>query len=251
MLTKIKESLSLVYFSALNPEKLPRHVAFIMDGNGRWASEKGENRLKGHLAGTGVVKKLVRCFLDLKIPVMTIYAFSSENWQRPPEEVNFLMNLFETFISKECRELKNNGVRLRFIGNLAELNQSLREKIKWAERETVNQDKLLLNVAINYGGRKEIIDAVARIIDDVENHKLGKKEINEKNFAGYLYTAALPDPDLVIRTSGEMRLSNYLLWQAAYSEFWVTKTFWPDFSEAEFLQALYDYQNRERRFGRV
>jgi undecaprenyl diphosphate synthase len=254
MFAGIKENLSYDYLainSGIDLKRLPQHIAFIMDGNGRWAVEKGKSRLKGHLAGAGLIKEFVRVFKDLKIPVMTIFAFSSENWQRPPEEVDFLMNLFESFINQECRELKNNGVRLRFIGKIDQLNSSLQQKIKWAETETANGKELILNVAINYGARKEIIDAVSEIIYDIENNKITKKDINEKNFANYLYTRSLPDPDLLIRTSGEMRISNYLLWQIAYSELWITKTLWPDFTVKELLQAIYDYQHRDRRFGKV
>jgi len=237
--------------SNIDLKNLPQHIAFIMDGNGRWAEAKGKNRFKGHLAGAEVVKDLVKAFLFLKIPVMTIYAFSTENWQRAPAEVGFLMSLFERFIDNECLELKKNGVKLRFIGNTDELNDSLNKKIKWAEKETENENKLILNIAVNYGSRREILDAVSGILNDIENKIISKKDITEKSFSNYLYTATLPDPDLVIRTSGEMRLSNYLLWQVAYSEIWITKTFWPDFTVPEFFQAIAEFQQRERRFGGV
>jgi undecaprenyl diphosphate synthase len=231
-------------------KKLPRHVAFIMDGNGRWAKRRGEKRTYGHRSGVKVVKELVKAFRYLNIPVMTIYAFSTENWNRSPEEVDFLMHLFEDSIIKQCNELKENNVRVRFIGRVDELRPNLIEKIRWIENETREKSGLILNVAANYGGRNEIIDAVTKIVGDVEQGRITKENISEKLFESYLYTADLPDPDLIIRTSGELRISNYLLWQIAYSEIWVTKTCWPEFTVPEFLQSIYDFQNRERKFGK-
>lgn len=231
-------------------EKLPKHIAFIMDGNGRWATGKGKKRTFGHKSGVKVVKELVKAFRYLNIPVMTVYAFSTENWKRAPEEVDFLMNLFEDSIIKQCQELKENGVRVRFIGKIDELRPKLRDKIKWIEEETKNQTGLTLNVAANYGGRSEIIDAITKLADDLQNGKIKKENIDERLFENYLYTSNLPDPDLVVRTSGEMRISNYLLWQIAYSEIWVTETCWPDFTVPELIQSIYDFQNRDRRFGK-
>lgn len=245
------QSVELANYMGVNLEKLPKHIAFIMDGNGRWAKGKGKKRTFGHRSGVKVVKELVKSFRYLNIPVMTIYAFSTENWQRSPEEVDFLMNLFENSIVKQCKELKENGVRVRFIGRIEELRPKLIEKIKWIENETKEQSGLILNVAANYGGRKEIIDAVKKIASEVESGKISKDKIDETVFESYLYTSGLPDPDLVIRTSGELRISNYLLWQIAYSEIWVTETCWPDFSIPELLTAIYDFQNRDRKFGKV
>ena len=186
----------------VNLKKLPKHIAFIMDGNGRWANSKGKKRTFGHRNGVKVVKDLVKAFRFLNIPVMTVYAFSTENWQRSPEEVDFLMYLFEDSIIKQCKELKENGVRVRFIGKIDELRPALREKIKWIEEETKEQNGLILNVAANYGGRKEIIDAVSKIAEDIEKGNISKSDINETLFEKYLYTSSLPDPDLLIRTSG-------------------------------------------------
>jgi undecaprenyl diphosphate synthase len=246
-----KDYQDLIKQLKIDLKKLPEHVALIMDGNGRWASGKSKSRYEGHLAGTKVVKELVKLFRHLEIPVMTLFAFSTENWQRPFIEVSFLMDLFEEFIEKECLNLKNNGIKLRFIGEISGLRPGLQRKIAWAENITKDQHKLTLNIAINYGGRTEIINAVKKIADDLQNNKLKKTEINEKIFNNYLYTANLPEPDLLIRTSGEMRISNYLLWQIAYSEIWVTDTLWPDFTGSEFLKAISDYQGRSRRFGKV
>jgi undecaprenyl diphosphate synthase len=244
------QSVEVARSLGIDTAKLPKHVAFIMDGNGRWAKRRGEKRTFGHRSGVKVVKELVKSFRYLNIPVMTIYAFSTENWNRSPEEVDFLMHLFEDSIIKQCKELKANNVRVRFIGRVDELRPNLLEKIRWIENETKEQTGLILNVAANYGGRNEIIDAVTKIVDDVEKGKIAKENINEKLFENYLYTANLPDPDLIIRTSGELRISNYLLWQIAYSEIWVTKTCWPEFTVPEFLQAIFDFQNRDRKFGK-
>lgn len=230
--------------------KLPKHIALIMDGNGRWAKKKGEKRTFGHKNGVKVVKELVKTFRYLGINVMTLYAFSSENWKRTPQEVDFLMNLFEDSILKECNDLKANGVRVKFIGRIHELRPKLREKVEWIEKETKDQDKLILNIAINYGGRNEIIDAVKAITNDAINGKVDINNLDEKTFEQYLYTANLPDPELLIRTSGEIRVSNYLLWQIAYTELWVTETCWPDFKVADLVQAIFDFQNRDRRFGK-
>ncbi|MBC7473055.1 MAG: isoprenyl transferase [Candidatus Sericytochromatia bacterium] len=244
------QSIELAKSLGVNLDKLPKHIAFIMDGNGRWANGKGRKRTFGHKSGVKVVKELVKAFRYLNIPVMTVYAFSTENWKRAPEEVEFLMNLFEDSIIKQCKELKENGVRVKFIGRINELRPNLREKIEWIEKETEEQIGLILNVATNYGGRTEIIDAVTKIAEDIKSDKIKKEDINEDLFQSYLYTPNLPDPDLIIRTSGELRISNYLLWQIAYSEIWVTQTCWPDFTIAEMIKAIYDFQNRDRKFGK-
>ena len=235
----------------ININKLPEHIAFIMDGNRRWANAQEKEIFSGHKAGIKVVKELVRSSLKLQIPVLTIFAFSTENWQRESFEVNFLMSLFEEFIKKECLDLKNNGIKLKFIGKTSELNHSLQNIISWAEKETSLNNSMTVNVAINYGGRKEIVEAAMKIIEDIENNKLSKKEINEQVFENYLYTKGLPEPELIIRTSGESRISNFLLWQMAYSEIWITKTLWPDFTVQEFFEAIFDFQKRQRRFGKL
>jgi undecaprenyl diphosphate synthase len=244
------QSADFAKYLGVDLNKLPKHIAFIMDGNGRWANSKGQKRTFGHKSGVKVVKELVKAFRFLNIPVMTVYAFSTENWKRAPEEVDFLMNLFEESIIKQCNELKENGVRVKFIGRTHELRPKLRERINWIENETKDQTGLILNVAANYGGRTEIVDAITNITNDIEIGKIHKSEINEDLISKYLYTSNQPDPDLIIRTSGEMRISNYLLWQIAYSEIWVTQTCWPDFTIPEMIQAIYDFQNRDRRFGK-
>ena len=244
------QSVDLAKYLGIDLKNLPKHIAFIMDGNGRWAKSKGHKRTFGHRSGVKIVKELVKSFRHLNIPVMTVYAFSTENWKRAPEEVDFLMNLFEESIINQCLELKQNGVRVKFIGRIHELRPKLREKILWIEEETKDQTGLTLNIAANYGGRTEIVDAVTKIADDIKTGKIDKEHINESLINQYLYTANQPDPDLIIRTSGEMRVSNYLLWQIAYSEIWVTQTCWPDFDIPELLQAIHDFQNRDRRFGK-
>lgn len=243
--------IKLANYMGVDLNNLPKHIAFIMDGNGRWATTKGKKRTFGHRSGVSIVKDLVKAFRYLNIPVMTVYAFSTENWKRSPQEVDFLMNLFEESIMKECKELKANGVRVRFIGKIHELRKNLKEKIEWIERETSSESKLTLNVAVNYGGRSEILEAVSKIAKDAQDGKINPENIDESLFSNYLYTANLPDPDLIVRTSGEMRISNYLLWQIAYSEIWVTETCWPDFNIPELLEAVLDFQNRDRRFGKA
>lgn len=233
----------------LIPEKLPRHVGIIMDGNGRWAEKRGLPRVAGHRAGVESLREMVRCFLKLNIPVLTVYAFSTENWKRPSDEVNTLMELLVFYLRTQKTELLENGVRLRFIGDVAGLPREARREVAEAEEQLASGNRLVLNVALNYGGRAEIVKACRRIAELVKEGRLSPEDINEELFARYLDTSSLPDPDLIIRPAGEMRISNFLLWQAAYSEFWVTDRLWPDFREADLLQALADYQRRERRFG--
>jgi len=241
----------LASFLGIDLEKLPAHIAFIMDGNGRWANKRGEKRTSGHRAGVKTLRNLVKAFRLLNIPVITVYAFSTENWKRTPEEVDFLMKLFEESIMKEARALKEKGVRVKFIGRISELRESLQEKIRWIEEETASEKDLIFNIAINYGGRSEILDAVKSISEEVKKGNISENDIDEKLFSEHLYTAGQPDPDLIIRTSGEYRISNYLLWQLAYSEIWVTETCWPDFAIPEFLEAIYQFQQRDRRFGQT
>ncbi len=229
------------------PEKIPYHLAIIMDGNGRWAKARGLPRLAGHRAGVENLRRILRACSEFGIKILTIYAFSTENWGRPEAEVRGLMNILETVIDRELKQLHANGVQLRHIGDLAGLSEPLQEKVRRAIELTRNNDKLILNVAFNYGGRQDIIQAIRRIVRD----GVPVEEIDEMLVDYYLYTAGQPDPDLVIRTAGEMRLSNFLLWQASYAEYYATPTYWPDFDREELLKALFYFARRERRFGLV
>jgi undecaprenyl diphosphate synthase len=235
----------------LDKEKLPRHVAIIMDGNGRWAKKRLLNRVNGHERGSETVREIVRACREFEIPVLTLYAFSTENWQRPKLEVQALMALLERFLSSEEKELMENGIRLNTIGDIERLPERVYSKIKEVMASTRNNEQLLLNLALSYGGRAEIIRMVQSISASVRDGVMTPDEITEQTVAAHLYTASIPDPDLLIRTSGEMRISNFLLWQIAYSEIYITNTLWPDFGREEFHEILIDYQRRERRFGTV
>lgn len=232
-------------------ERLPRHVAVIMDGNGRWAKRRGMPRIMGHRRGVDVLKDLLRCCRDWGIEALTAYAFSTENWGRPTEEVEFLMLLFERVLRRELKEMMEEDVRIRFVGNLAVLPNSLQSEISKAVEATSNNQGIQFTIATNYGGRQEIVNACKQIAQQIQTGQIAPDDIDESVFERYLYTNGICDPDLLIRTSGEMRISNFLLWQMAYAEIYVTETFWPDFDRAEFHQALTDYQQRERRFGKV
>ncbi len=234
----------------LNQERLPKHVAVIMDGNGRWAKRQGLPRIIGHRRGVDVLKDLLRCCKDWGIPALTVYAFSTENWGRPQEEVEFLMTLFERVLRRELQEMVKENVQIHFAGNLSALPLSLQAEIERSMSETEHNRSIKFTVATNYGGRQEILQACRAIATQVQQGVLQPEQINEALFESHLYTANLTDPDLLIRTSGEMRLSNFLLWQLAYSEIYITETLWPDFDRAEFHRALCDYQKRERRFGK-
>jgi undecaprenyl diphosphate synthase len=229
------------------PEKIPTHVAIIMDGNGRWARARGLPRLAGHRAGVENLRRVIEACVEFGIQYLTIYAFSTENWDRPRAEVRGLINILEDVIDRELAELHENGVQLRHIGDLEPLRPELQEKVRHAIDLTRDNRKLVLNVAWNYGGRAEIVHAIQRMLAD----GISGGEIDEDLVDRYLFTAESPDPDLVIRTSGELRVSNFLIWQSAYAEWYITPTFWPDFGREELLQALCDYSQRERRFGRV
>ncbi|MGH2619101.1 MAG: isoprenyl transferase [Anaerolineales bacterium] len=229
------------------PEAVPTHVAIIMDGNGRWARERGLPRLAGHRAGVENLRRVLRAAADFGIGYLTIYAFSTENWERPTGEVRGLINILEEVIDRELKELHDNGVQLRHIGRLEGLRPKLQEKVRQAIELTKHNTRLVLNVAWNYGGRDEIIQAIQRMLED----GLDPLSVDEAVVNRYLFTAGSPDPDLVIRTSGEMRVSNFLIWQSAYSEWWFTPTYWPDFGPEELRQALWAYAQRERRFGTV
>ncbi len=232
-------------------DKLPRHLAIIMDGNGRWAKKRGLPRSEGHRVGMKKVRKIGRICLDLGIKVLTIYAFSCQNWKRPKKEVDFLMRSFERYLDREADKLHKEGVQLRVIGRRDALPSRLRRKIEKATELTRYNKGLILNLAINYGGQEEIVDAVKRIANKVKKGEISLEEIDVGLFNQYLYTSDLPYPDLLIRTSGEYRISNFLLYQIAYTELWITPTLWPDFGKEELIQALEDYARRERRFGGV
>jgi len=229
--------------------RLPKHIAIIMDGNGRWAQMRGMPRTMGHRAGVEALKKIVRFCNDLGIKYLTVYAFSTENWKRPIEEVSSLMNLLLYYFKKEVDALHKNNVKIVISGNWEELPEKIADQIRKSMIKTQNNSGLILNIALNYGGRSEILFACKNICTDVLNGDLCIDKIDEKLFEQYLYTYGLPDPDLLIRPSGELRISNFLLWQIAYSELWFTQTYWPDFKEEDLICAIYDYQTRERRFG--
>ncbi|MFH1259526.1 MAG: isoprenyl transferase [Elusimicrobiota bacterium] len=216
--------------------KLPRHIAVIMDGNGRWAKQRHLPRVMGHHAGMKPVREIVEGCVDLGIEVLTLYAFSTENWSRPSTEVSALMRLLRDYLRKEIRELKEKGVRLQAIGRREGLPSLVQKELDLAEKETKENKKLILNLALNYGGRQEIVDAVNKILQSSHSHKIDEKKIED-----YLYTAGLPDPDLLIRTSGEYRISNFLLWQIAYTEIFVTPALWPDFGKKDFIEIISAY----------
>ena len=225
--------------------KPPRHVAIIMDGNGRWAAKRGLPRLAGHRAGVTAIREAIEIAPELGVEYLTLFTFSAENWKRPEDEVSGLMRLFEEILKKEIGELDEKGVRLKVIGRLDELPQSTRKTFEDGIEKTAGNDGLKLIIAVNYGGRGEIVDAVNKI---VSNGSLNKK-IEEKDISNNLYLYDVPDPDLVIRTSGESRVSNFLLWQIAYSEIWMTDVLWPDFRKIDFMDSVADFQKRKRRFG--
>jgi undecaprenyl diphosphate synthase len=230
---------------------VPRHVAIIMDGNGRWARDRGLDRSAGHQAGARSVREAVEAALHSGVEVLTLFAFSQENWQRPVAEIEALMTLLEEYIASEAEELRREGVTVRMLGDLDRLAPSSRAAVDRIEAATRGGDRLALNVCISYGSRAELVRAARRLAVQVQAGALDPAEIDEARFAAELYTAEWPDPDLLVRTSGEMRISNFLLWQVAYAELHVTPVLWPDFTREEFYAALLDYQRRDRRFGRV
>lgn len=236
--------------NSIAADRIPRHIAIIMDGNGRWAVEQGLPRVEGHRRGVESVRDVVTACKDLGVEVLTLYVFSTENWERPRREVNALMVLLERSLRRDSRELKQNNVRLRVIGRIQDLPKPVIEAILESMEMTAGNTGLILNLAINYGGRSEILDAARSFCDEVISGRVRPEQVDEGLFERYLYTKGLPDPDLVIRTGGDMRVSNFLLWQSAYSEFWVTGTQWPAFRRKNLLQAILDYQARQRRFGR-
>lgn len=235
----------------LDLKNLPQHVAFIMDGNGRWAKRRGMPRLVGHNAGTETLKKIVKESKRLGIKYITFYAFSTENWKRPSDEVNGLMNILVKFIQSEVDEIHENQIKINILGDLDRLPKYARDQVEYAIKLTEKNDSMFFNIALNYGARDELLSAVKQISEDVKSSKIDSANIDEALFSQYLYTNGMPDPDLLIRTSGEKRLSNFLLWQLAYSEFEFVTVFWPDFNEQVYQKALYDYQKRNRRFGAI
>lgn len=237
--------------SNIDPEKLPRHIAIIMDGNGRWAKSRALGRVLGHRKGVESVREIVKSCARIGIEVLTLYAFSMENWFRPKEEVSALMKLLSEFLDREIEEMMNQGIRLQAIGRIDALDREVLGKLKETMDKTADNKGLVLNLALSYGGREEIAMAARKILADGLAGKIQTDDVNEQLFQSYLYTSGLPDPDLLIRTGGEHRISNFLLFQSAYTEFYFSTTLWPDFREEQLLEAIAHYQRRERRFGRI
>lgn len=237
--------------SDIDNQRIPKHVAIVMDGNGRWANGRGKPRLFGHKAGADSVRDIVETACDLGVEVLTLYAFSSENWNRPETEVSGLMSILQTFLTSELKRMLKNGVRLSCIGNIDRLPANVRKALKNSIAKTADNKRLVLNLALSYGSRDEITRAVQNIADKCVEGSLKPEDISNQTISEGLYTAGLPDPDLLIRTGGEARLSNFLLWQASYSEIYFTDVMWPDFRKEQFKKAILDYQNRERRFGKT
>jgi len=243
MVTIVREDVPLQVESPLG--QVPRHVAIIMDGNGRWAKARGLPRTEGHRAGTENLRRILKACVEFGVEILTIYAFSTENWNRPRAEVRMLMRILESVIDRELKELHESGVQIRHIGEIERIDPRLQRKIRQACDYTRNNTRLILNVAFNYGGRDEIVQAVRRIVAD----KIPPEQIDEDLISSYMYTRDLPDPDLIIRTSGEMRTSNFLTWQGTYSEYYFTPKYWPEFDKEELRKALVEYSRRTRRFG--
>lgn len=236
------------YLELLDQNKLPKHIGIIMDGNGRWAKSKNKMRSFGHEEGSRRVQEIVETAFKLNIPVLSLYAFSTENWKRPEQEINNLMKLLSYFMKRNLKTLKENNIKLNIMGDISAFPEKLQSEIRSALSETRDNDKMILNIGLNYGGQDEILRAVNLIIDDIKNDSI-KEPITKEIFESYLYTKGQPPLDLLIRPSGELRVSNFMLYQLAYSEFWFSDVLWPDFTEEVFYKSLYDYQNRHRRFG--
>ncbi len=244
-----KENINL--FNEIDKERIPEHVAIIMDGNGRWAINKGLPRSYGHNKGVSVLKEIIKVSKNLDCKILTVYAFSTENWTRPSKEVDFLINLFEKVLKKEISELNQESIKIKFIGDLTPFPKSLKSVINSSEALTNNNKLFTLNICVNYGGRQEIVKAAREIAIKSSLGKINPHNIDEQLFNSELLTHGITDPELLIRTSGEKRISNFLLWQLAYSEIYITNVLWPDFTEIEFLKAIKDYQSRNRRFGGI
>ena len=247
----VKQTVLKVLPADLDRQKLPRHVAVIMDGNGRWAKRRGLPRIMGHPRGVDALRELVRCCDDWGLEALTVYAFSTENWNRPREEVIVIMTLIEQFLRRELPEMMERGIRLNLVGDLENLPRSLQAQIERSTKATDNNRGLQFRAAINYGGRQEILRVCQALAAQVQQGSIQPEQIDPALFERHLYTADVCHPDLLIRTSGEMRISNFLLWQVAYSEIYITDTLWPDFDRAQMHQALWSYQQRDRRFGKV
>jgi undecaprenyl diphosphate synthase len=239
-------------FAKLDPDRLPKHIAVIMDGNGRWARRRHLPRIAGHKRGVDAVRDVITLGSNIHLPAMTLYAFSAENWKRPKTETSFLMALLRTYLKNEVPLMNAHNIRLRYIGRIHELPPAVQERMAWATEQTAKNTGMIMTLALNYGARAELIDAFRAIVEAAANNGgLAGLKIDEEMVSRHMYAADLPDPDLVIRTSGEMRLSNFLLWQLAYTEIYVTPTLWPDFDGVHLLEALADFQRRERRYGNV
>lgn len=251
MLNIFKKNNKHIQDDMLDRDNIPKHIAIIMDGNGRWAKEKKLPRTIGHKAGVETIRKIVKESKDLGVEYLTLYAFSTENWKRPKDEVSALMKLLVEYLRNELEELNKNEVSIRISGDITKLPKEAEREIKQAIDITKDNKGIVLNIAFNYGGRDEILRAVKNISTDIKLNKIDINDIDEKIFNSYLYTANIPDPDLIIRPSGEMRISNFLLWQCAYSEFWFSNVFWPDFDEKHLHKAIIDFQQRNRRYGGV
>jgi len=235
----------------LDKNNIPKHIAIIIDGNGRWAQKRGLPRTEGHRAGLKIVREITRASHEIGVKILTLYAFSTENWKRPKREVSTLMRLLERLLRKELSSFHKNRIRLRAIGRLDELPLKVKEALNDAIRATEKNDGIILNLALNYGGRAEIVDGAKKFALNVKEKGYAIDELNEESFGKYLYAADLPDPDLLIRTGGERRLSNFLLYQLSYTEIFITPNYWPDFKKANLLEAIADYQQRNRRFGNI
>lgn len=233
----------------INRQSMPGHIAIIMDGNGRWAKKRLLPRTMGHRAGMATLRKMVEACVELKIGVLTVFAFSTENWKRPQQEIDYLMALLIEFLKKEIDELHRQNVKVKVVGNYTKLPDRCVTQVERACRLTENNNGLILNMAINYGGRDDMVRATRKAAEMVASGRINADEISETTINQLLYTTGIPDPDLLIRTAGEMRVSNFLLWQIAYTELWFSDVLWPDFSREDLMQAIYDYQQRSRRFG--
>jgi undecaprenyl diphosphate synthase len=235
----------------LDYQKIPKHIAIIMDGNGRWAKERNLPRTMGHKAGVETIRPIVKECSRLGVEYLTLYAFSTENWKRPQDEVDAIMNLLVQYLTKEFEELNKNNVVINSIGETKKLPEQCRKELNKAYEKTKNNTGLTLNLALNYGGRDELLHAFKDIMKDIQEGKINESEVDEQTIADHLFTAGMPDPDIIIRPSGELRLSNFLLWQSAYSELWFSDIKWPDFKKEDLQNAILDFQMRDRRFGKV
>ncbi len=237
--------------TSIDPQKLPKHVAIIMDGNGRWAKKRLMNRVQGHQKGSEAVREIVKASREIGISYLTLYAFSEENWNRPETEISALMNILKNFLRNQLSEMQENGIRLQSIGRTEKLQKNTREVLEQTIEKTANNKDMVLTLALSYGARQEIVGAVRKIAEKIKEGSLTVQEINEKLISDFLFTSEMPDPDLLIRTSGEYRISNFLLWQIAYTEIYISPTLWPDFNREKYLAAIKDFQKRDRRFGGV